>query len=419
MVTVDPSAKVSSCRPSPSAATPVSFLSPLDRLGGQGVEQDPPQVAAKHLGTPTGAVVGLVEQHRAVLVEHARGLAALVDDRAELVGEAGRFERELPVVLVDVELAALRAGLRRGLRLVDRRGDAVDVEDAGEGEAAEARADDRDWCRHGVSFREDGLERCSISILEQRSRHVKMVRMATNDAADRTAHGRALEGADRRGRDRDPRRRRRERADLPRARGAPGDRAAARSTGTSPTRTSCSRRPPTTSSPVPWPTWSADGEPREAIRAIALGVFDAIDAHPWVGTQLSREPWQSAMLQIFEGIGGQLQALGVPERAQFDCASALVNYILGLAGQYAASARLLPAARRIARRSSRPSPQRWTQLDPASTRSCIRWRRSCADHDDREQFLAGIDLILAGITSRPRSATRGLPCQSASGVRMV
>ena len=41
-------------------------------------------------------------------------LAALVDDRAELVGEAGRGERELAVVLVDVELAALRAGLRRG-----------------------------------------------------------------------------------------------------------------------------------------------------------------------------------------------------------------------------------------------------------------------------------------------------------------
>jgi hypothetical protein len=60
------------------------------------------------------------------------------------------FERELPVVLVDIELAALGAGLRRGLRLVDRRGDAVDVEDAGEGEAAEARADDRDGCRHHV-----------------------------------------------------------------------------------------------------------------------------------------------------------------------------------------------------------------------------------------------------------------------------
>src|SRR5580698_2967577 len=75
-------------------------------------------------------------------------------------------------------------------------------------------------------------------------------------------------------------------------------------------------------------------EPREAIRAIALGVFDAIDAHPWVGAQLSREPWQFAVLQIFEGIGSQLSALGVPEEAQFDAASALVNYVLGLAGQY-------------------------------------------------------------------------------------
>src|ERR1700733_4822908 len=60
------------------------------------------------------------------------------------------------------------------------------------------------------------------------------------------------------------------------------------------------------------------GEPQEAIRAIALGVFDALDAHPWVGAQLSSEPWHSAMLQIFEGIGEQLVALGVPPQEQFD-----------------------------------------------------------------------------------------------------
>lgn len=34
-----------------------------------------------------------------------------------------------------------------------------------------------------------------------------------------------------------------------------------------------------------------DEDPREGIRVLALGVFDAIDVHPWVGTQLSREPW--------------------------------------------------------------------------------------------------------------------------------
>jgi AcrR family transcriptional regulator len=137
-------------------------------------------------------------------------------------------------------------------------------------------------------------------------------------------------------------------------------------------------------------------EPREAIRAIALGVFDAIDAHPWVGTQLSGEPWQSAVMEIFEGIGGQLLALGVPERSQFDCASALVNYVLGLAGQYAAGARLLP------RETDRSAflaavAARWTRLDPAEYPFVHQMAAQLAGHDDREQFLAGIDLILAGI----------------------
>lgn len=139
-----------------------------------------------------------------------------------------------------------------------------------------------------------------------------------------------------------------------------------------------------------------DAEPREAIRAIALGMFDAIDAHPWVGAQLSREPWQPTILQVFEGIGGRLQALGVPGRAQFDCVSALVNYILGLAGQYAAAARLLP------RDTDRTAflgtvAARWAQLDPAEHPFVHQMASQLPGHDDREQYLAGIDLILAGI----------------------
>ena len=139
-------------------------------------------------------------------------------------------------------------------------------------------------------------------------------------------------------------------------------------------------------------------EPREAIRAIASGVFDAIDAHPWVGAQLSGEPWQSAMLQIFESFGGQVQALGVPERAQFDCASALLNYVLGLAGQYAAGARLLaPETDRSAFLATVAA--QWAQLDPAEYPFVRQVATQLPEHDDREQFLAGIDLILAGITT--------------------
>jgi hypothetical protein len=104
------------------------------------------------------------------------------------------------------------------------------------------------------------------------------------------------------------------------------------------------------------------------------------------------------MLQIFESFGGQIQALGVPERAQFDCASALLNYVLGLAGQYAAGARLLaPETDRSAFLATVAA--QWAQLDPAEYSFVHQVATQLPEHDDREQFLAGINLILAGIAT--------------------
>ncbi|BBY65962.1 TetR/AcrR family transcriptional regulator [Mycolicibacterium helvum] len=148
------------------------------------------------------------------------------------------------------------------------------------------------------------------------------------------------------------------------------------------------------------------GTPRDAIRSIAVGVFDAIDAHPWVGTQLAREPWQPAMLHIFEGVGAQLEALGVAEGAQFNSASALVSYLLGLAAQYAAVLQLVP---RETDRSAflAATASRWAQHDPAKYPFVHQIAAQLPEHDDREQFLAGIDLFLAGIdASHPDTASR-------------
>ncbi|MFC8383052.1 TetR/AcrR family transcriptional regulator [Nocardia sp. NPDC057272] len=139
-------------------------------------------------------------------------------------------------------------------------------------------------------------------------------------------------------------------------------------------------------------------EPFAAIRAVALGMFDAIDAHPWVGAQLVREPWQLAMVQIYERIGAQLRLLGVPERSLFSAASALVNYILGVAGQNAANARL------EVREGDRSAflgavAARWTPHDPAEFPFAHQIAEQLREHDDREQFLAGIDFVLAGIAA--------------------
>ncbi|MFG2236582.1 TetR family transcriptional regulator [Streptomyces sp. NPDC048723] len=142
----------------------------------------------------------------------------------------------------------------------------------------------------------------------------------------------------------------------------------------------------------------ADATPQDVIRALALGLFDAIDAHPWVGAQLADAPQQAAMLQVFERIGRQVQALRVPAAAQFTAASALLNYILGVAGQNAAHARAhRPDADRAELLDAMAAE--WEELDPdryAFARSVAARLRT---HDDRVEFLAGIDLILAGIAT--------------------
>ncbi len=138
--------------------------------------------------------------------------------------------------------------------------------------------------------------------------------------------------------------------------------------------------------------------PQDVIRSTALGMFDTIDAHPWVGPQLSREPWQPVMLHLFERVGQQLQALHVPDWAQFDAWSALVNYILGVAGQNAENVLLQD---RNADRAAflNTVAARWAQLDPAQYPFLHHLAAGLHGHDDRMQFLAGINLILAGIAT--------------------
>ncbi|MEV6305576.1 TetR family transcriptional regulator [Actinoplanes sp. NPDC051861] len=141
----------------------------------------------------------------------------------------------------------------------------------------------------------------------------------------------------------------------------------------------------------------APGGPEEAVRAVALGLFDAIDEHPWIGTQLSRLASQTTTLRVFERLGQQVRALGVLVEAQFDAASALLNYILGVAGQNAANARTQEPGTSRADVLGEESAV-WSSLDPGEFPFLRGVAAQLRDHDDREQFLAGVNLILAGIS---------------------
>lgn len=150
----------------------------------------------------------------------------------------------------------------------------------------------------------------------------------------------------------------------------------------------------------------AGATPQATIRALALGMFDAIDAHPWVGSALARAPGQLPMVRILESIGRQVRALGVPEQEQWVTVGALLNYILGVGGQNAANGQL--ARTRGIDRSDflEAVSTAWSELDPDQypfTRSVAAQLRG---HDDRMDFLAGIDLILSGIESTRRRKAR-------------
>ena len=144
---------------------------------------------------------------------------------------------------------------------------------------------------------------------------------------------------------------------------------------------------------------SADVTPQEAIRALALDVFDAIDAHPWLGPQLAVNPGRSPMLRFFETIGRQVRALGVPPAAEFTAASTLLHYILGVAGQNAANGRTVGAEVGRAEFVGAAAAT-WDGLDPEQYPFLRGVAGRLREHDDREEFLAGLDLVLAGISAR-------------------
>ncbi len=142
--------------------------------------------------------------------------------------------------------------------------------------------------------------------------------------------------------------------------------------------------------------------PQAVIRAIALGMFDAMEAHPWVGAALIRAELHSPLVRLVERLGQQVRALGVPGKAQWATVSALGSYILGVGGQNAANGQFA-RTRGIDRADFLEAVAAvWSQLDPADypfTRSIAGQLRA---HDDRTDFLAGIDLILKGIDSPRR-----------------
>lgn len=143
--------------------------------------------------------------------------------------------------------------------------------------------------------------------------------------------------------------------------------------------------------------------PLDNIRNVALSLWEATETHPWVGTYIPSEPSRISVAKIYEAIGGQLGALHVPERDQFDVGSAIGGYVVGSLNQQSANARRAKvlATQGYTRESYlKEFTQNWQRLDPQYYPFIHKIMDEFPTHDDRAQYLAGVELLLSGIQRR-------------------
>jgi AcrR family transcriptional regulator len=151
----------------------------------------------------------------------------------------------------------------------------------------------------------------------------------------------------------------------------------------------------------------APATPGDEIRVVALALFDAIAAHPWLATRLTlqivRNPAGPVTTGIFERIGRQVDALGVPRASWFDAASMLVHYVLGAVSQNVRidgdTSGVEPGA--VREEFLDAVSVGWQELDAEEYPFLHAIVDQAREHDDRRQFLTGIAVVLDGITRLP------------------
>lgn len=135
------------------------------------------------------------------------------------------------------------------------------------------------------------------------------------------------------------------------------------------------------------------------LHAIAMAMFDTIVDRPWLGAYVLRDTGlQVHSLQLYERIGEEVMRLGLTPRQVFHATSAVVGFVIGAAadlGQEPPAAVLSGEVTReeyLARITGE-----WRALDATAYPFIHHVVGEFERHNDRDQFEAGLDLLLAGL----------------------
>ena len=140
-------------------------------------------------------------------------------------------------------------------------------------------------------------------------------------------------------------------------------------------------------------------DPVEDLRAMAVTLFDAIVDRPWLASYFMRNTdVQGNSLRLYEKLGQQTMRLDLTARQRFHAVSAVVGVVVGTAADMGQE----PPAEVLDGSVDREQylerfADTWRSLDPEEFPFTQEIVEEFSGHDDSEQFLAALDLTLAGL----------------------
>ncbi|MER5281438.1 helix-turn-helix domain-containing protein [Streptomyces sp. NPDC002809] len=141
------------------------------------------------------------------------------------------------------------------------------------------------------------------------------------------------------------------------------------------------------------------GDPIDDLRVMAVTLFDAVVDRPWLGAHFMRNiNVEGNALRLYEELGQQTLRLGLTPRQRFHAVSAIVGVVVANAADLGQE----PPQEVVDGLVGRDEflgryAETWRALDAEKYPFVHDIVEEFDGHDDKEQFLAGLELTLAGL----------------------
>lgn len=146
----------------------------------------------------------------------------------------------------------------------------------------------------------------------------------------------------------------------------------------------------------------AGEDPIANLRALGVTLYGAMEAHPWVAAFLMRDvAIQPHSIALYERFGQQAQRLPLTRIQRFHAVSAIVSYVVGVGAEMGqAPDRSAVPAETLEDREAylADAANQWLAMDPEKFPFLHEVAQEFASHQDEDQFVAGLDLLLAGLS---------------------